>query len=193
MTFELAFSNTVSTSADKLKVYASTTCGQLWSIRYNKAGASLATAGTITTQFVPTAADWETQTVNIASVAYNNKPNVRFKFEYTHDAGNDIFIDDINVTGTVGINEVLQEALQLNIYPNPASSVATISFTLDENHKIFIDVLDVLGRQVNTISETELEAGEYQFELPANLASGLYNVRIFVDEQVLSRKVLINR
>jgi hypothetical protein len=193
MTFELAFANTVSTSDDRLKVFASTTCGQLWAIRYNKAGAALATADTVTTQFVPTATDWETQTVNIASVSYNNKPNVRFKFEYTHDAGNDIFIDDINVNGTIGLNEVLEQALQMNIYPNPASTVATISFTLDKNYKIFIDVIDVMGRQVNTISETYLEAGEYQFELPGDLSNGLYNVRVFVDDQVLSRKVLISR
>ncbi|HMT30584.1 MAG TPA: PKD domain-containing protein, partial [Bacteroidia bacterium] len=85
MTFELAFATTTASSSDKLKVFASTTCGQLWNIRYTKFGTSLATAGQINSAFIPDPTQWAMQTVNISSIAYNNKPNVRFKFEYTHD------------------------------------------------------------------------------------------------------------
>jgi len=79
------------------------------------------------------------------------------------------------------------------VYPNPAQSVATISFTLDDSYLVHIDVTDVMGRMVNTIDETRLDAGEYQFELPANLANGLYNVRVFIDGNSVSKKVLINK
>ncbi|MDQ3050278.1 MAG: PKD domain-containing protein [Bacteroidota bacterium] len=193
MTFELAYALTSATSEDKLKVYASTTCGQLWNLRYTKYGTNLATAGVVTTQFVPLASEWLTQTVNIASVSYNNKPNVRFKFEYAHKSGNDIFIDDINVTGTVGLQDNPEESFNFNVYPNPASSGATISFTLEGSHKIHIDVVDVLGREENKIAETFLNPGDYQFELPAELANGLYTVRIIFDGNILIRKVLINK
>ncbi len=193
MTFELAFAQQLATSTDKLKVYASTTCGQLWNIRYTKYGSSLATAGVVTSPFVPSPGDWATQTVNIASISYNNKPNVRFKFEYTHDSGNNIFIDDINIAGTVGLNELNESAINFNVYPNPVSESASINFTLEEGHSIIIDVVDVLGREVNKIAEKNLEAGEYQFELPSVLVNGLYNVRIFADGDMLSKKMLIQR
>jgi PKD repeat protein len=178
MTFEMAFAIRSSQSTDQLKVFASTTCGQLWNIRYSKSGSSLATAGLISTPFFPTANQWATQSVSISSSSYNNKPSVRF---------------NINIDGTVGIDETLAESLELNIYPNPVKSVATVNFKLDDSHKVYIDVLDVMGRTVNKITEATLAAGEYQFELPSDLTSGLYNVRIFIDGRSTSRKVLVNK
>ncbi len=193
LTFELAFAIRSTSSTDQLKVYASTTCGQIWNIRYTKAGASLATAGLVSQPFFPTAGQWATQSASISSSSYNNKPNVRFKFEYTQNSGNNIFIDDINIDGTVGIDESFAESLNLNVYPNPAQSVATVSFNLEGSHKVYIDVIDVMGKVVNKITEMELNAGEYQFELPANLANGLYSVRLFIDGRSTSKNILINQ
>ena len=53
LTFWLAFAARSNSSTDALKVYASTSCGQLWSIRYNKAGTTLSTAGLVTSNFIP--------------------------------------------------------------------------------------------------------------------------------------------
>ncbi|MDQ3051864.1 MAG: M43 family zinc metalloprotease [Bacteroidota bacterium] len=192
MTFWLAFAARSSTSTDQLKVWASTSCGQLWNIRYNKTGTTLSTAGLITSNFVPSAAQWRQETVNIASSSYNNKPNVRFKFDYYQNNGNNIYIDDINLTGTVGLNEVMEAALDFSVYPNPVMSKASIEFTLTDRQAVRIDVLDVMGRVVNQISETTLDAGEYQFELPAELASGVYSVRLNANGYITVRKVIIN-
>lgn len=193
LTFWLAFAARSTASTDQLKVYASTSCGQLWAIRYNKSGTTLSTAGVLASNFTPNATQWRQETVNIASSSYNNKPNVRFKFEYLQNTGNNIFIDDINLDGTVGINEVLEEALNFSVYPNPSMSVATLDFTLTSRQTVRIDVLDVMGRIVNEIAETTLEAGEYQFELPAGLAAGLYSVRLNADGYITSRKIMINK
>ncbi len=192
LTFWLAFAARSASSTDQLKVYASTSCGQLWNIRYNKTGTTLSTAGLVTTNFIPSTSQWRQETVNIASSSYNNKPNVRFKFEYLQGNGNNIYIDDLNIDGTVGLNEVLEAALALNVYPNPVMNHATVEFTLAEKNDITIDVVDVLGRVVNTIASTTLDAGDYQFELPAGLASGLYSVRLNVNGYTSSRKVIIN-
>jgi hypothetical protein len=157
-----------------------------------KSGNALATAGLVTTPFTPDPTHWSTQTVNISTVSYNNKPNVMFKFEYTHDTGNNIFIDDINIAGTmVGFNDLNSESLNFNVYPNPVSASATIGFTLSHSGNVVIDVVDVLGRIVNTISSNILEPGEYQFELPAGLPNGVYSVRLLVDNEVHSQKVII--
>jgi PKD repeat protein len=192
LTFWLAFAARTSTSTDQLKVWASTSCGQLWSIRYNKTGTALSTAGIITSVFVPTSAQWRQETVNISSASYNNKPNVRFKFDYLQSNGNNIYIDDLNLNGTVGINEVMEESLEFSVYPNPVISRANIEFILADRQPVRIDVIDVLGRVVNEIEETTLDAGEYQFELPASLSSGLYSVRLNVNGYVTVRKVIIN-
>jgi len=192
LTFWLAFAARSSSSTDNLKVYASTTCGQLWNVRYNKSGLNaLSTAGLITSNFIPTNAQWREETVNISSSSYNNKPNVRFKFEYTQVNGNNIYIDDLNLNGTVGLNEVFEEALDFSVYPNPVASQASIDFTLTDNSRVIIDVIDIMGRVVNHVADMKLDAGDYQFELPADLASGLYSVRLNMDGYVTSRKVII--
>ncbi|HMT29906.1 MAG TPA: T9SS type A sorting domain-containing protein, partial [Bacteroidia bacterium] len=191
MTFWLAFATRSSTSTDQLKVFASTNCGQIWSIRYNKTGSALSTAGLITTNFIPTAAQWRQETVNISSSSYNNKPNVRFKFEYLQGNGNNIFIDDINLDGTVGLNDEFEQSLEFSVYPNPVMNQATVDFTLIGKSHIHIDVVDVLGRVVGDVAETTLDAGEYQFEIPAGLASGMYHVRLNVDGYTTTRKVII--
>lgn len=191
LTFWLAFAARSSTSTDALKVYASTTCGQLWSIRYNKSGTTLSTAGLVTSNFVPNGTQWRQETVNISSSSYNNKPNVRFKFEYTQSNGNNMYIDDINLNGTVGLDEAMEQSLGFGVYPNPAVAGVNIDFRLDDRSDIRIDVLDVTGRIVNRITESKLDAGEYQFELPAGLPAGVYSVRLIVDGYVTSRKVTI--
>jgi PKD repeat protein len=192
LTFWLAFAARSSTSTDQLKVYASTTCGQIWNIRYNKTGTTLSTAGIVTSNFVPSGSQWRQETVNISSSSYNNKPNVRFKFEYLQSNGNNMYIDDLNLTGTVGVDEVFEQSLDFSVYPNPVRSRASIDFTLTEKSNVVIDVVDVLGRVVNKIEETRLDAGEYQFELPAGLNSGLYSVRLHVNGYAAARKVIVN-
>ena len=129
--------------------------------------------------------------MNISSSSYSNKPNVRFKFEYTQGNGNNMYIDDINITGTVGLNEAIEESLGFSVYPNPVSSAATIDFKLDERSDIAIDVLDATGRVVNRVAESRMDAGEYQFELPSGLAGGVYSVRLVVDGYMTSRKITI--
>jgi PKD repeat protein len=195
LTFELAHAARSSTSADNLKVYASTSCGQIWNIRYNKTGISganpLTTAGIISSPFFPNSSQWRMESVNLTSSSYSNQPNVRFKFEFNQDTGNNIFIDDINLNGTVGIDDVFEESLALSVYPNPAQSQATIEFTLPERMDVSIDVIDMLGQIVNTVAVARLDAGDYQFELPAGLAPGLYSVRVTAEGYPVIRKVVI--
>lgn len=191
LTFWLAFAARSNSSTDALKVYASTSCGQLWSIRYNKAGTTLSTAGLVTSNFIPNGTQWRQETVNISSSSYNNKPNVRFKFEYTQVNGNNIYIDDININGTVGLDDIMEQSLGFGVYPNPVGSVGNIEFRLENRGNVSIDVLDATGRVVNNVTASQLEAGEYQFELPADMASGIYSVRLVVDGYVTSRKVTV--
>lgn len=192
MTFWLAFAHRSSTSTDQLKVWASTNCGQLWNVRYNKTGATLSTAGIVSSNFIPSSASqWRQETVAISGSTYANKPNVRFKFEYIQNTGNNIYIDDININGIVGLNDAWEQSLNFNVYPNPVKSRSYIEFSLTQRGDIRIDVIDVMGRVVNEIAESMLDAGEYRFELPAELATGVYTVRLMMDGQSATRRVVI--
>lgn len=84
---------------DELRVYVSTDCGSTFGpALYFKKGVQLATNGTINTTFTPAvAADWDTDTINLTS--YINQ-NVIVKFEVANKYGNNLYLDDINITST---------------------------------------------------------------------------------------------
>jgi hypothetical protein len=63
---------------------------------YNKSGADLATAPTQTTAFVPTGElQWESNGISLA--AYNGQ-TVRFIFESTNENGNNLYLDNVQVS-----------------------------------------------------------------------------------------------
>jgi PKD repeat protein len=86
---------------DELRVYVSTDCGATYgSAVYYKKGVQLATSGTTNATFTPSvAADWDTDTVNLASYVGQN---IVVKFEVTNRYGQNLYLDDININSTAG-------------------------------------------------------------------------------------------
>lgn len=66
----------------------------------------------------------------------------------------------------------------LNVYPNPASDVATLSINLVENAQVTCSVTDLNGRQMWSTSGS-LAAGQHNFEINTNnFTSGLYFLKV---------------
>jgi len=190
MTFQLAFAARSTSASDQLKVYASKDCGQNWAVRYTKSGINLASAGLVIASFIPSNANqWDLETVNIGTSSYNNQPTVRFKFEYTHDSGNNIYIDDINITGTstVGIQDV-EFLATLNVFPNPSSGTAVTSFSLSESNDVKVDIIDITGRVVETVIDRTISPGMHEYTIGEELPSGSYFVRYSVGDNNITRK-----
>lgn len=193
MTFDLAYAriNTTSTNADKLAVYFSTNCGATWTPRYSKSGATLeTTGGVVGNDFFPNANQWRQESVNLVPITVSGRPNVRFRFEFTHDTGNNIFIDNINLTGLVGIDEVNADKANVNVYPNPSSSTTFVDFNMTLSGAVRIEVTDTRGRLISTFTD-ELPAGAHQYTMPADLNAGVYFVRLLFGDNTVTKKVVI--
>lgn len=193
MTFDLAYArqNTTTTNADKLVVSYSTNCGNTWTPRYNKSGATLeTTGGAVSSDFYPSAGDFRTETVNLSLGTISGQPNVRFRFEFTYDTGNNIYIDNINLTGTVGVDEINAENANVNVYPNPSLSTTYMDFTMTKPGRVQFDVQDAEGRTIHTFSD-ELPAGDHQYTMPGELARGVYFVRVIFGDKAITKKVII--
>lgn len=190
LTYKIAHAQKTSTSADKLQVYVSSDCGNAWALRQTTTGAALSTAGVISSSFVPTASQWVTKTVNLASVATSTSLMVMFKF--TSDAGNNIYIDDINIMGNVGVNE-LANNINFNVYPNPAEDNTIISFSLLENQKTDLRIIDVVGREISAVFSGNLAAGEHQYSIAENtkLSAGAYFIRLTVGGKSFTKKLIV--
>jgi PKD repeat protein len=190
MTFKTAFAQRSSSSSDKLQVYVSTNCGQTWSLRKNISGAALSTGGVVSGTFTPTAAQWATQTVNLSG--YATQPDMFFMFRFTSNGGNNIFLDDINILGSVGIDE-LANSIDFNIYPNPIEENSVIAFELSEKENLDITIQDVLGRKISSVFTGDLSAGQHQFSIgnDASLSSGIYFVKVTLNGKSFTKKLIV--
>jgi hypothetical protein len=67
----------------------------------------------------------------------------------------------------------------LQNYPNPFNSNTTISFSLPSKSYVVLEVFDVIGREVATLVNEELAAGNYHRQWNAsNISSGVYFYRL---------------
>ena len=193
LTFNLAFAlgSSLQTNTDKLVVYYSTNCGQSWTPRYTRQGTALqTTASTVANDFVPSASQWRLETINLSTTAVSTKPNVRFRFEYTYDTGNNIYIDNINLTGTVGVDEINVENANVVVYPNPSSSTTYVDFNTTVGGAVKIEVTDAQGRLCTTFQD-ELPAGDHQYTMSPDLSEGVYFVRLMFGDRSVTKKVII--
>lgn len=194
MTFKMAFAykSNGNLNDDRLVIYSSINCGQTWVLRRTIGGAGLSTTASFySNAFVPSPSEWVTEAVNLSSSTVSNKPNVRFKFEYTSSYGNNIYIDDINLTGVVDVQEALAQSANINVYPNPSEDHTYVSFTTLTAGKVVLEVLDVMGRNIQTI-DNDLDAGDHQVLLSNHLDPGTYFVRLLLNDGAITRKVVMN-
>ena len=191
--FRLAYAIRNTSSTDQLKVFASTSCGQFWNQRLSKAGLALSTTlpdTLITNNFVPVSTQWREEVVSLSSALFSGKPNVMLKFEYTHDTGNNIYIDELIMSGIVGIDENANSS-DLNIYPNPMNTHARIEFTLKSKNHVKVTLHDVLGRELKVLAESHLQAGDYHFDIDEIKNRGVYLVRLQAGEQQLTQRIVV--
>lgn len=96
LTFDVAY-QVFTGYVDSLIVMVSTNCGATFTRLYAKGGTTLSTAGSGSNNFVPTAAQWRTETINLNG--YVGQPGVIIQFENYNGFGNKLYIDNINVSG----------------------------------------------------------------------------------------------
>lgn len=187
--FNVAYAQYTSEN-DRLQIQASTDCGVTWSTFYDKAGAALKTANPTTSSFVPNATQWRAETVDLTTLA--GQSEVIMKFKATSAYGNNMFIDDINLSGVVGIAQELEFATDLSVYPVPVIDNATLSFSLKKAQNIHIKIFNNLGELVIDNTPVMFTAGEHNFNLSsAGLDAGVYFITLTSEEGSMSRKVTI--
>jgi len=194
LTFRVAYAQLSSTDADQLRLLVSTTCGAAWSQKYSKFGSTLTTAGVVSTAFTPAdTTQWRKETVNLTNYVGSN--NFRFKFEFKGKggSGNNIYIDNINITTLNGVTEEFAGGFNLNVFPNPFNDNTTISFNLLDRYNVSIGIYDIVGREIIPVSsKTELNAGTYSLPISRNtLKPGIYFIKLNVDGYSVMKKMIV--
>lgn len=191
--FKVSYAQTSSSSADILKVFLSTDCGKTWTVRYSKTGAALSTTGISGNTFTPSnTSQWREETVSIPS-SIANKPNVRIKFAFTSGGGNNLYLDDINISSPTGINDqTIADNLGLTIFPNPSAGDVTVYFNLLNKARTDIRLYDIVGKEITPVFTGNLQSGYNQFTISRAQvpASGVYLLQVMVDGNRFTKRII---
>ena len=164
---------------------------ETWSLKYNKTGASLATvSGTTGSPFTPSStSDWEQVEVNMSNFASDE--HVLVKFRNTSGEGNNVYIDDIQISGPLGIAES-PVAFDFNLSPNPAEGHSILSVKVQSPGQYNIMLTDVTGKSVGNIYRGTLNTGENTFAIGSDrLNPGVYLVRVDHAGRTVIRKLIV--
>ena len=175
LTFKYAYSPKSGEGANYLNIQVSNDCGNTWTNKSVLGGSLLQTTSPRNSAYnTPSLTDWKTKTISLDS-SYLSE-NVRFRFEYIVDYGNNLFIDDIQFYGILSQNVHLKwpENGAQNISSNPtlnwnATSAVDYYFlelatdTLFTNPNVITEQLSFINSSSNN-SDTEFK--------PSNLSVG---------------------
>ena len=177
-------------SYDTLVVLVSTDCGITFAEVYRKQKDLLATASFTTTAFVPTAAQWRNDTINLAAFAANN--NVMIKFRNISNFENNTYLDNINIgqkyVATQNYNVAFAKFI---LQPNPAKGSTTLYYDATDYAQLNVEIYDWTGRLVRTTPQT-VHQGTNQFTVnTVDLPAGAYNVTLHGAQVFGTQKLII--
>lgn len=203
LSFDYTFARKTGVTQDTFKLQYSLDCGGTWSTIPGSPSANTmvaATGGTVNAPYIPWPGTSTWTTAVIPTVGTNmiaNKRDVKLRFWFKNDVANgqsqNLYIDNINITGTVGVKE-FENNINLLIYPNPTNGIATVDFTTPNNTKANIAVFDVTGRVVEQ-TQVNTNAGvntKYQVNASEKLTSGIYFVSISIGNDKVVKKIVIH-
>lgn len=117
-----------------------------------------------------------------------------YRAENVVEFESDKLIGTIDNPYPININVEAQDLavfFDLSIYPNPFSTVFDLSFTLDESVKVEIQLYDVMGRFVKTISKSLMNTGTHKLQIEGeNLAKGVYFIEVIVGEDLYKKMIV---
>ncbi|MBL7032892.1 MAG: T9SS type A sorting domain-containing protein [Candidatus Delongbacteria bacterium] len=77
-------------------------------------------------------------------------------------------------------------------YPNPFNPVTTIEYSLPYPQNVQLTVYNILGQQVQLLTDQTYSAGVHQVQFNgSSLSSGVYIYRLTAGDQVLTRKMIL--
>ena len=111
----------------------------------------------------------------------------------TCEVWSNTWIGDQSTVGIDGDDGVIANEFALfNNYPNPFNPVTTIKFSIPETQQVTLKVYNLMGREVVTLVDQELQAGYHTTKWHAsNMASGIYFYKLMSEKKAITQKMLL--
>lgn len=96
----------------------------------------------------------------------------------------------------VGVSDHLAQSLNLKLYPNPFNAQTVISYNLKKDSQVKIELYNIIGEKVYVLENDRQYAGDHKLEINAsdlNNHEGLYYIRLFINDESITRKVILKK
>lgn len=111
------------------------------------------------------------------------------------DSNNKILKDvtENKTVSSVTGNEPNEEAVEWNVFPNPATNEVVTKFSLKENASIQLSVFDITGKKLKELTAENLIFGEYTRQISlSEFSSGMFFVRLRINNQYFGKILVVN-
>jgi hypothetical protein len=195
MSFDQAYVLKTASSNDKLEVMASKDCGTTWTTVWNAAGSNLATnQNPLATEYLtPAAEDWSNVMLNLPGF---NQANVLVKFVATNNNGNNLFLDNINLSSTStpdGISKNSAIGMSLSVNPNPSNGLAGVEISVTKAQGANLLLINAVG-QVVFEKHVSLKNGNnhYMVDL-SDFSNGIYTLSVESEQMQRVQKIVVSK
>lgn len=146
-----------------------------------------------TTVYKRNSSDFSTSLAPVG-VVYSDGTNLQASFAYAgFGPANVLFNQEALVTGiNQNGNEVPASYSLSQNYPNPFNPVTNIKFTLPTGGLVKLVIFDIMGREVATVINKDMNAGSYTADFDASmLSSGVYFYKITSGSFTDTKKMML--
>ncbi len=93
----------------------------------------------------------------------------------------------------VGIENKLNNKIDVSIYPNPTNNDFTsLTFNIENDALVYVNIFNTMGQNVKKVFNGKLHEGKNKFNIEtSNLSKGLYFVNINIDDNNITKKLVI--
>lgn len=206
VSFKYAYATNATNSVDiteNLRVYTSNNCGENWTPRIisvdgSTVGATLTGNDLVTagyagyTDFAPANNSmWKEATFTLNTTSNDNKTRIRFSFEASDNASN-LFIDNIQVNGTLNTEDVFMKDMEINVYPNPNLGEEISVSYYAQGLPVTFTLRDSQGKLI-AVDENQTTNGQVTHKVAesTNLSAGCYLLDIQSGEHHIIKKIIV--
>ncbi|NVO20997.1 MAG: T9SS type A sorting domain-containing protein [Bacteroidetes bacterium] len=198
MTFEHAYASRYTSFSDSLIILISEDCGISWERIFaagEKGQGTFATVPKQTTLFIPSSADdwcgggWGSSCYLLDLTHYANRPQIKIAFESYNRYGNDLYVDNINISRTTNL-PLLSPGSLVHLFPNPSKGFVTLS-SEQPVEKLSVKLQNLFGETVYNNSYPASSSLNESIDL-TNLPKGIYVFRIAGEHIQQNLKIIID-
>ncbi len=179
--FDVAYARWGGGYSDTLAIMISTDCGLTFQQVYLKGGTDLATSPDNQSAFIPTSAQWRTDSLDLS--AFLGQTNLQVAFRNIGDWGNNLYLDNINLGSMANVQESIENPLSM--YPNPVQSGACLTIQGEGIQKI-----KLISPEGKSIKADRFFSGDL-FEIPENISTGTYILQIETKNKLVNKPLII--